>query len=333
MRFIFSFLRRRVFFLVPIISVLLVFTSCTLKKTNANSKKKQQRMSGYSNDYGYNKLYKRNENSNVKPNKRSKKYSGCGYKSNKKKKVASSRGVRGKSNLNGTSVKNSGYASRSTGIVSNGVVGKDINNNVNKDKICRKSRYKHFGIIISGPSGVGKTTMIKGLARKHDNLFVSVSATTRKMREGEVDGRDYYFLTKDEFNRLVKQNIEYDNKFENYYGTPLDNYFNAINSGKDPIFALSTRGMENAKRYKNTDFITIFIMPSRKDILEERLGGRNTESKEQLAMRLKEADGEMKQAYKYDYILYTGDNEIGVDIKTLEAIYLAEQRKREGNCK
>lgn len=308
---------KNVLFLVFVSFISIVFaTGCAKSKVNSGDKIQSQKREA--------RFYKNNNN---KYSKSSKKNDGFvkannNYKYTKKNKVNKKRKFPKKhvtTNVSSNINNSDNYA--------------DIRKRMNeKNNICKNNNYKHFGLIISGPSGVGKTSLINGLAKRQNNIYVAISATTREKRNNEIDGKDYYFLTKSDFNKLIKQNklIEYDKKFKNYYGSPSKNYFNAIKNGKDPVFALSVNGMENAKKHKDMDFVTVFISPAQKDVLIKRLNDRGTETAEQLALRVKEADKEINQAYKYDYVLYVGDNDdINDSIKMLEAIYLAEQKKRE----
>ena len=190
------------------------------------------------------------------------------------------------------------------------------------------SNYKHFGIIVSGPSGVGKTTIIEKLAELHPELSVSVSATTRKRRKGEIDGKHYYFIDKDKFQKLVNKDefIEYAENYGNYYGSPRRNYTEAMENNQDVVFALSVEGMQNAVKNKDMDFITIFIGAPSDDILLKRLKDRKTETNKQVAERFKKAKHEMSYAYLYDYVVY--NYEFENTVKNIEAIYLAEKLKR-----
>ena len=194
-----------------------------------------------------------------------------------------------------------------------------------------KNKYKHFGIIISGPSGVGKTTIINALKQRYSNtLDVSVSATTRMKREGEIHARDYYFLDIAMFKKLLAggEFLEYANNYGNYYGTPKRNYFDAVDNGKDIIFSLSVDGMKNAIQHSGMDFVTIFIAPPSYDVLKQRLVDRNTETQAQINKRLSSARKEISSADGlYNYVVYNYNLENAIDM--VNAIYVSEQRKRE----
>lgn len=203
-------------------------------------------------------------------------------------------------------------------------------NNTFTHRTNKKDNYKHFGIVISGPSGVGKTTIVNELIKRNHNVVSSISATTRQKRNNEKDGVDYYFITNDKFKELALNNefLEYSTNYDNNYGTPKRNYFDTIDEGKDIIFTLNLDGMLNIKNNTNLDIVSIYILPSTFEELKKRLIGRKTETKEQMEKRLKSAQNEINRANGlYDYIVYNYDLENA--ITTINAIYLAEQRKRE----
>lgn len=197
-----------------------------------------------------------------------------------------------------------------------------------ENKESKKSSYKNFGIIISGPSGVGKTTIIEELVKTHPELYISVSTTTRQKRKSEIDGKSYYFVDKKKFKELLRKNefIEYAENYGNYYGSPKKNYTESINNGKDVVFILSVEGMRNALKNKEMDFVTIFIRTSSDNTLLQRLKNRATETKEQIKKRFRRSKYELSFAQKYDYTVYN-DN-FNSAVKTIEAIYLAEKFKR-----
>lgn len=198
------------------------------------------------------------------------------------------------------------------------------------DNTSNKADYKNFAIIISGPSGVGKTTLTNAFLARNKNINVAISATTRTKRGNEVDGKDYYFISKDSFKKLIEKGefMEYDNYLENYYGSSIRFYVESQTEGKDVIYNLTIKGMENAKKkHPEFDFVTIFIAPPSLDVLYQRLKNRNTDTEKQIKKRFLQAQKEMEYAKEYDYIVYNCN--LDDTIKMIETIYLAEQRKRE----
>ena len=188
--------------------------------------------------------------------------------------------------------------------------------------------YSNFGIILSGPSGAGKSTIIKDFMKKHKNVVMSVSATTRQNRDGEVHGVDYFFIAKDQFKNLIDKGefLEYVFNFDNYYGTPKRNYIEAVMNGKDIIFDTTIGGMLKIKNNKSTDIVSVFIAPPSLKVLEQRLRNRKTETASSLKKRLDSAKKEMQYAGEYDYIIYNCDE--ADSVKQLETIYNAEKYKR-----
>lgn len=159
-------------------------------------------------------------------------------------------------------------------------------------------------IIISGPSGVGKGTLVKKILKDLDDVILSVSATTRKPRNGEKNGKHYYFITEDNFLEIVKNDgfLEYARYNSNYYGTPKSNIENMINNGKNVILEIDVQGaIEIKNKFKRS--ITIFIMPPCINDLYERLRGRNTETSEEIEKRIARAKQEISLAEQYDYIV------------------------------
>lgn len=184
-------------------------------------------------------------------------------------------------------------------------------------------------VVISGPSGVGKGTVRKALFNmpKH-NLVYSVSMTTRKMRPGEVDGVDYYFVSKEEF--INRQN---DGKFletaefvGNYYGTPLDKVNEQLDMGNEVVLEIEVEGAQQVKK-KVPDCVMIFIVPPGKKALYERLKRRGTESEEIINERIAKANREFKLAHLYDYIVV--NDEVNNAADRIMAIIRAEHAKTE----
>lgn len=156
-------------------------------------------------------------------------------------------------------------------------------------------------LVISGPSGVGKGTVLKELRRKVD-FFYSVSATTRAPRKNEKDGRDYYFITKAEFEELIRTDsvLEYTEYCGNYYGTPKKAVDDMLADGKTVLLEIETCGaLQVIEKCKNA--ISVFILPPSVEELEKRLTGRSTEPPDVIASRLAQAKWEIEQSAKYQY--------------------------------
>ncbi len=156
--------------------------------------------------------------------------------------------------------------------------------------------------IIAGCSGVGKGTLLNLFLKKNPEIKLSISATTRTPREGEVDGVNYFFISKDEFLASIKNNefLEWAEFSGNYYGTKKNFVEKTLNQGRDVILEIEVKGAEQVKS-KMPQAVTIFIMPPSIDTLEERLRGRHTENEETIQKRLNEADREIQAGKKFDY--------------------------------
>ena len=182
-------------------------------------------------------------------------------------------------------------------------------------------------VVLSGPSGVGKGTVRKALFKqKGHNFTYSVSMTTRPKRDGEVDGKDYYFVDKEYFENKIKNGgfLEYTYFCGHYYGTPLDKVEEALDSGKELILEIEVNGCRQVKE-KMIDAVTIFIVPPTKEALYERLKKRGTESDYQISERIKKADQEFGLAFQYDYIVVNDTVENAAD--RIRAIIRAEHAR------
>lgn len=184
-------------------------------------------------------------------------------------------------------------------------------------------------VVISGPSGVGKGTVRKALFNlpKH-NLVYSVSMTTREKREGEIDGVDYYFVSKDEFiqRRKAGKFLETAEFVGNYYGTPLDKVNEQLDDGNEVVLEIEVEGAIQVKR-KVPDCVMIFIVPPGKQALYDRLKRRGTESEEVIEERIAKANREFKLAHLYDYIVV--NDEVNNAADRIMAIIRAEHAKTE----
>lgn len=165
-------------------------------------------------------------------------------------------------------------------------------------------------VVVSGFSGAGKGTLMKALLTKYNNYALSISATTRKPREGETDGREYFFKTKQEFEQMIEADafLEHACYVENYYGTPKEYVFSNLDQGKDVLLEIEIQGALKVKE-KFPDTVLVFIAPPSAGELTKRLTGRGTESAEVIAARLKRASQEAEGVEKYDFILVNDDVE------------------------
>ena len=159
-------------------------------------------------------------------------------------------------------------------------------------------------VILSSPSGAGKTTLTKKLQQKFQSLKISVSHTTRQPRSNEIDGVDYHFVTQDKFKELIKNNLFYEHAkiFDNYYGTLKKNVDNTLKNN-DIIFDIDWQGTKQLSKFKNLKFVKIFLTTENKEELEKRLSKRNQNSREEIQKRLNSYDEDVKHWNDYDYIL------------------------------
>lgn len=179
-------------------------------------------------------------------------------------------------------------------------------------------------IVISGPSGAGKGTICKALLEKHKEISLSVSATTRNPRAGEVDGINYYFLQKDDFVKRVEEDdfLEYAQVYGNYYGTPRSNVERILESGRDVILEIDIQGALKVKE-KSEEGVFIFILPPSMEELKQRIIKRGSETPESLMTRFKSAYQEINYVSKYNYAVVNDTVDKAVD--KIESILLAEK--------
>ena len=187
---------------------------------------------------------------------------------------------------------------------------------------------KGLMLVMSSPSGAGKTTLTRRLLAEDNDILMSVSATTRSPRPGEVEGKDYYFVTHEAFDEMVnsEQMLEHATVFENSYGTPREPVEKALNSGKDIIFDIDWQG---AQQLGSDDIVRIFILPPSVEELKNRLKGRAQDSDEIIAKRMNEAHSEISHWAEYDYVLINDDLETTFtdlkDIIAAERLRLSRQ--------
>tara|TARA_B100000963_G_C22579993_1_gene650356 strand:+ start:308 stop:937 length:630 start_codon:yes stop_codon:yes gene_type:complete len=178
-------------------------------------------------------------------------------------------------------------------------------------------------VILSSPSGAGKTTLVK-LISENKNLYTSVSHTTRPPRPNEIDGVDYFFINKNQFQKLINENkfLEHAKVFNNFYGTTKKNVIDKLNEGKNVIFDIDWQGTEQIIQSNlNYKSITFFILPPSKSVLYERLSNRHKNDKSIVEERIKQFDDDLIHWKNYDYVVINDELKTCYDniIKILEA--------------
>jgi len=184
-------------------------------------------------------------------------------------------------------------------------------------------------LVLSSPSGAGKTTLSRALLARDPNISMSVSATTRKPRPGEVDGRDYSFVDPSRFSAMRDNGelLEWARVFDNFYGTPAAPVEAAVRAGRDVLFDIDWQGTQQLAEKMAGDLVRVFILPPSAAALEERLKGRNQDPSEVVAKRMAAAAAELSHWAEYDYVIVNSDVEQSV--AALEAIVSAERLRRE----
>ena len=185
-------------------------------------------------------------------------------------------------------------------------------------------------IILSGFSGVGKGTVVRRLLSDYDNYALSISATTRKPREGEEDGVSYFFNSKEEFEQMIKEDsfIEHARYVENYYGTPKAYVQEQLDAGKDVILEIEIQGALKVKE-KYPDALMLFLVPPDAQTLKERLVGRGTETADVIHDRLERAAQEAQEMGSYEYIIVNDD--LDTCVEEMHAIIQGEHHRSSRN--
>jgi guanylate kinase len=185
--------------------------------------------------------------------------------------------------------------------------------------------------VLSSPSGAGKTTITRALLKQNEKMMISISATTRPRRAGEVHGQDYYFVDIPQFNEMVDNGemLEHAKVFGNYYGTPRAPVEKAMNEGKDVIFDIDWQGTQQLREMAREDLVTVFILPPSARELENRLRNRSKDTLEteaQIRDRMAKSNDEMTHYSEYDYVLINRD--IDRTLAQAQMILDAERLKR-----
>ena len=183
-------------------------------------------------------------------------------------------------------------------------------------------------LVLSSPSGAGKTTLSRRLLEGDDNITMSVSATTRRPRPGEVHGKDYYFLSTEDFGIMRNKGefLEHAKVFDNYYGTPRKPVEDALSDGLDVLFDIDWQGTQQLDESAAEDMVKVFILPPSAHELEKRLNRRAQDPADVVASRMAKASDEISHYQEYDYIIINED--VDRSLKELRAILQAERLKR-----
>lgn len=191
-----------------------------------------------------------------------------------------------------------------------------------------KLKRRGLMLVLSSPSGAGKTTISRQLLARDQNLTMSVSATTRPMRPGEKDGVDYYFVEPTEFNLMINRRelLEYAKVFGNYYGTPTGAVEKALSIGKDVIFDIDWQGSQQIAERAREDLVSIFILPPSTAELDRRLQNRAQDTEKVVSARMAKAPSEMSHYAEYDFIVVNYN--IEESVAQVEAIIAAERLRR-----
>lgn len=191
-----------------------------------------------------------------------------------------------------------------------------------------KINRRGFMLVLSSPSGAGKTSIATKILEVDKTVNVSISVTTRTLRPGEKEGIDYFFVSKEKFQDMLKNNelLEHADVFENSYGTPRQYVFDTLSNGKDIIFDIDWQGTQQLAQLARVDLVSIFILPPSLMELEKRLNSRAQDSQDVILKRMKEASNEVSHWAEYDYVIVNENLEKSV--AQVHAIITAERLKR-----
>jgi guanylate kinase len=192
-----------------------------------------------------------------------------------------------------------------------------------------KLQRRGLMLVLSSPSGAGKTTISRAILRSEQHLAMSVSVTTRSPRPGEQHGKDYYFVNETEYHRMVagKELLEHAKVFDNYYGTPRDHVERELAAGRDVMFDIDWQGTQQLKASARVDLVSVFILPPSIQELERRLRGRAQDTEEVMRNRMARAADEMSHWPEYDYVVV--NQNVEESIEQVKAILTAERLRRD----
>ena len=184
-------------------------------------------------------------------------------------------------------------------------------------------------LVLSSPSGAGKTSISRRLLAEETGIVMSISATTRPPRPGEVDGKDYYFYDQETFAKMIANNefLEHATVFDNSYGTPKKPVWDALDRGQDVLFDVDWQGTRKLRESAREHLVSVFILPPSIAELENRLKGRGQDSDEVVAGRMARAKSEMSHYEEYDYIVINDD--LDTSVENVKAILKAERLRKD----
>ena len=185
---------------------------------------------------------------------------------------------------------------------------------------------KGMMFVLSSPSGVGKTTLTKKLAENNSQFAISISYTTRKPRPNEIDGKDYYFVTQEEFDVLIKKNdfYEFANIFDNNYGTHKETVIKLLSQGKDVLFDIDWQGTLQLKKIRNLNIVCIFILPPNIKILRDRLLNRHKGQEKLIEKRMNKFNEELSHWNQYNYVVTNDD--LNICYEKIKSIIASEKK-------
>ena len=200
---------------------------------------------------------------------------------------------------------------------------------MNKQNEVVQLKRRGIMLVLSSPSGAGKTKITRELLNSDPNITMSISATTRPPRSGEIDGKDYFFVSEKEYQRMVSAGefLEHAKVFDNYYGTPREPVEKALQAGCDVLFDVDWQGTQELSGNAGNDLVSVFILPPSTKELARRLTERAQDSEDVVNKRMAKASDEMSHYIEYDYIII--NNVIEESVERVRAVLDAERMKRE----
>ena len=192
----------------------------------------------------------------------------------------------------------------------------------------KKNNRRGVVLVISSPSGAGKTTICKKIIEIVEDISLSISVTTRQKRKDELEGEDYFFTDKQNFMSMINDNefIEYAEVFGNFYGTPKSQILEKIENGVDVLVDIDWQGTRQIQKYIPDDVVKVFVLPPSIKELEYRLGNRASENKDDFRKRMSEAKKEISHYNEYDFVIVNEDINVAVD--SVKTILFAERFKK-----